>query len=497
MTPPPMRLNSLYGKLALALVALFTVLGILFFALMRYSLAEYRDAVSQELNRDIATEVAAEIRDGAGDPLALKRRIDSLMHLNPGLEVYVLDMSGAILAFSAAPGKVVRRSVDLAPVHAFLAGGRFPIRGDDPRDERRRKIFTAAPIDAVGAGKGYVYAILGGERYDAVTGHRETRYILNQSISIMLAGLVLGLVSGFTIFAVVTRKLKRLAEAMETFKDGAFREKILFAPLPPPSRADEIDRVAATYNEMAERMTAMIRELQRQETVRRDLVANVSHDLRTPLASVRGYLETLIIKGDSLSAEEQRTYLSIAAQQTERLAQLVAELFELAKLEAKEVSVQAEAFQVAELIQDVVQKFELDAERRQLGISADGSAELPFVKADLALVERVLQNLIDNALRHTPAGGSVTVTTRARERDVLITVADTGSGIPKDHLPHIFDRLYRVDKSRDSRSGGAGLGLAIARQVVELHGGRITVESEPGRGTAFSFSLPLAGSSAA
>ncbi|MBL8527079.1 MAG: HAMP domain-containing protein [Burkholderiales bacterium] len=489
-----MRLNSLYAKLALALVALFAVLGVLFFVIMRYSLAEYRDAVSQELNRDLATEVASEIRDGAGDPLALKRRIDSLMHLNPGIEVYVVDKSGAILAFSAAPGKVVRRSVDLAPIHAFVAGARFPIRGDDPRDGTRRKIFAAAPVDPADDGMGYVYAILGGELYDAVTGHRETRYILNQSLSVMLAGLVLAVVAGFTVFAIVARKLERLAAAMEAFKNSAFREKILFSPLPPPGRADEIDRVAATYNEMAERMTAMLRELQQQEAVRRDLVANVSHDLRTPLASLRGYLETLIIKGASLSAEEQRTYLSIATQQTERLAQLVSELFELAKLESKEVTVQAEAFPVAELIQDVVQKFALDAQRRQLDIRAEVGADLPFVMADIALAERVLQNLIDNALRHTPAGGSVTVTTRSRERDVLITVADTGTGIPKEHLPHVFDRLYRVDKSRDSRSGGAGLGLAIARQIVELHGGRITAESEPGRGTVFAFSLPLAGS---
>ncbi|MET0917247.1 MAG: sensor histidine kinase, partial [Burkholderiales bacterium] len=170
--------------------------------------------------------------------------------------------------------------------------------------------------------------------------------------------------------------------------------------------------------------------------------------------------------------------------------------FELAKLEARDVSVQTESFPVSELIQDVVQKFELDAHRRQLAIRAQVEGDLPFVTADIGLVERVLQNLIDNALSHTPAGGSVTVTARAREREIAITVADTGSGISKDHLPHIFERLYRGDKSRDSRSGGAGLGLAIARQIVELHGGRIAVESELGRGTAFSFSLPLAGAAA-
>jgi signal transduction histidine kinase len=330
-----------------------------------------------------------------------------------------------------------------------------------------------------------------------VTSQREARYLLNQSVAVMLVGLVLALVCGFAIFAVITRKLKRLAEAMESFKDGAFRRKTLFAPLPSPERRDEIDRVAATYNEMAERMTEMIRELQRQESVRRDLVANVSHDLRTPLASLRGYLETLMIKGDSLPPEEQKMYLAIATQQTERLARLVAELFELAKLEAKDVSVQAESFPVSELIQDVVQKFELDAKQRQLAIRAEVEADLPFVTADIALVERVLQNLIDNALHHTPAGGTVSVAARVRGREVAVTVADTGSGISKDHLPHIFERLYRADKSRDSRSGGAGLGLAIARQIVELHGGRIAVESELGRGTTFSFSLPLAGTVAA
>jgi signal transduction histidine kinase len=492
-----MRLNSLYAKLTVALVVLFSVLGLLFFALMRYSLAEYRDAVDQQVNRDVAREIAAEIREGAPDPLALKHKIDSLMNVNPGIEIYVLDAVGRILAFSARPGKVVRSSVDPAPLRMFLDGARFPVRGDDPRDETRRKIFSVAQIDASDDTMGFVYAILGGELYDAATDEREVSYLLNQSLAIMLAGLGVALVAGFATFAIVTRKLKRLAEAMESFKDGGFRRKILFSPLPAPSHADEIDRVALTYNEMAERMREMICELQRQESVRRDLVANVSHDLRTPLASLRGYIETLMIKGDSLPPEEQKMYLAIAAQQAERLAQLVGELFELAKLEAREVTVQAEAFPVSELIQDVVQKFDLDAQRRRVKIRAEVGGDLPFVNGDIALVERVLQNLIDNALRHTPAGGSVTVTAQSRLHDMGIKVSDTGTGIAKDHLPHVFERLYRADEARDARSGGAGLGLASARQIVELHGGCIAVESELGRGTTFLFSLPLAVAAAA
>lgn len=485
-------LNTLYGKLTLTLFALFGIVGLLFMAVMKYSFDEYRDAVAQELNRDVAEEVAAQLGDAALEPRLLRQRLDSLMHINPGIEIYVLDPSGGILSFSAKPGQVVRSQVNLLPVRQFIDGNpRFPIRGDDPRGEKRQKIFSAAPMVSGNALRGYVYAILGGERYDAIARDREASYLLDRSLLIMLAGFGLILLSGFLIFAAMTSKLKRLAGAMDAFRNASFKEKVLFSPLPPRGKGDEVDRVAATYNEMAERISDQMQELHRQDTLRRELVANVSHDLRTPLASLRGYIDTLMIKGDSLKPEERKVFLEIAAQQTERLGRLIGELFDLAKLEAKEVEINPESFPIAELILDVIQKFELDAERRQLTLRAEVPNDLPFVTGDIGMLERVLQNLIDNALRHTPAGGTVTVAARSGARDVRISVADTGIGISKEHLPLVFERLYRVDKSRDSRSGGAGLGLAIARQIVELHGGRIAVESEEGRGTAFSFSLPL------
>jgi predicted ATPase/signal transduction histidine kinase len=226
--------------------------------------------------------------------------------------------------------------------------------------------------------------------------------------------------------------------------------------------------------------------------LRSELIANVSHDLRTPLAALRGYLEMLTLKGDELRRSTQRSYVEIALRQSEHLATLVDELFELAKLDFKGVRLAREAFQLAELAVDVLQKFQLGADRQQVALRFEGGQAVPPVDADLGLVERVFDNLIGNALRHTPAGGSVSVTLHAEAARVAACVADTGGGIPEEELPFIFDRFYRVDRQREHAGGGAGLGLAIAKRIVELHGGELRVHSIAGQGSRFSFDLPAA-----
>ena len=225
--------------------------------------------------------------------------------------------------------------------------------------------------------------------------------------------------------------------------------------------------------------------------LRRDLIANVSHDLRTPLTSLRGYLETLLIMEDSLPVAKRRSYLEIAARQSEHLATLVEELFELARLDFKGMQLNQESLHLGELACDVLQKFQLAADKKQVNLKVEAPERIPFVRADLSLLERVLENLIGNALKHTPAGGSVSVSVTPNSDRVVARVTDTGCGMPEAEIPHIFDRFYRVDKSRNTASGGAGLGLAITKRILELHASEITVESTPMVGTCFSFSLPV------
>lgn len=483
-------LKTLYSKLALALALLFCLIGLLFLFVMRMSFATHHDAVTQKLNRPMAGQLVSEHVESklrTGGLAAVRQHFDSLMLTNPAIELYVLDASGNILAYHAPKKNVVRRSVDLAPLQAMLADNPdYPVLGDDPRDATRRKIFSVAPLAGEGAAR-YLYVIIGGEQYDAVASELANNYVLRQGAWIIISGLLFATLAGLLIFAVLTGKLRRLTTAMESFRRSDFRDKIL-VPAQPRS-GDEIDRLADTYNAIVERVTTQLRELQQHDEARRDMIANVSHDLRTPIASLRGYLETLLLKQDSASREELRNYLEIATRQSERLAALVSELFELAKLDAKDARINPESFQLAELAHDVLHKFELEAEKKRVRLIGAISPEAPFVRADIGLIERVLQNLLENALRHTPESGEVRLSVAGNAERITVEIHDTGNGIPEAEIPFIFDRFYRVDRSRNLSSGGAGLGLAITKRILDLHQSVIEVESAPGRGTNFRFEL--------
>ena len=226
--------------------------------------------------------------------------------------------------------------------------------------------------------------------------------------------------------------------------------------------------------------------------LRRDLIANVSHDLRTPLVSIRGYLEVLASKGDTLPPAQRRSYLDTAVRQSEHLGTLIDELFELAKLDFKGITLQRESFQLAELVSDVLQKFQLIAAGKQIALRLDAESGLALVDADLGLIERVLDNLIGNALKHTPPGGSVCVRLAADDSAVEVNVVDNGVGIAASDLPFVFDRFYRAGSGEQARdASGAGLGLAITKRILELHGRTIDARSD-GTGSCFRFSLPRA-----
>jgi len=481
--------RSLYTKLAVILTALFGLVALMFVLLMNQATERYQQEVAQKLNATLAEHIVDGqplFSDGEIDHAALESLFHNLMVINPKVELYLLDADGRILDFSAPPGKVQRNTVDLAPVRRFISGDYTPpLGGDDPRSLGRRKVFSAAPVVVDGSTVGFLYVILASEQYDSVAQRLAGSYVVKINTLLSLVVVVFALLAGLLLFAVLTRRLRRLTRAVEDFRHAGFT-----GSLPRGRRGgDEIDRLALSINAMAERIAGQVQHLQDTDNQRRELVANVSHDLRTPLASLQGYLETLRLKGDALGRTERMHYLDVAHRHCRHLGRLVEELFELARLDANEVQPVQEPFSLPELVQDVVHKFELRAGQRGVTLRAQHDENLPFVVGDIALIERVMDNLLENALRHTPAGGAVTVAVEPVGDMLTVQIRDTGAGIAAEDLPHVFERFYQSDKTR--ASGGAGLGLAIARRIVELHGRNIRADSHRGRGTTFTFDLPV------
>jgi signal transduction histidine kinase len=479
----------------MVLTGLFFLVGLAIIGVTLFSTDMYQQEVNQRLNRQLAEQIVAEkllIQKNRVNRQALEEIFHMLMVINPSIEIYLLDTEGNILTFSAAPGKVKRKRVNLKPIRDLLAGdATIPVLGDDPRNPSGSKVFAAARIIEQDKLQGYLYVILGGETYDSVVQKLKASYILQLSTWVIFASLLFALIAGLVLFASLTGRLKRLANAMDAFRSGAGQQPIEYPSRKPCHAADEIDRLGSTFTEMAARIEDQMAQLQRSDALRRELIANVSHDLRTPLANLQGYIETLFLKEESLSKEGRRAYLETAIKHCERLNKLVSELLELAKLDSYDISAQREPFNLSELVQDVVQKFQLKANEKQITISTNWGKNLPFVNADIGLIERVLENLIENAIHHTPAGGSIRLALTPRAEDISVQISDTGHGIPEEKLDHIFNRYYQLNTRHESAPGHSGLGLAITKKILELHGRSIDVASVLGSGTTFTFRLPL------
>lgn len=485
--------KTLYSKIALILSGLFLLIGLLYIFLTLFTTRLYVQEGAQRLNRDLARYLVSQnlfISDGKINENALKSIFDMLMNINHNIEVYLLDREGKILAFSAPEGRVKLDRVAMNPINSFLGHkGDLPILGDDPRHPDRQKVFSVSPIPLDGPLEAYLYVILGSEEYDSVANMIEGNYILRLSSGVVIAGLLFLFLSALYLFNLLTRRLKVLASSVESFKESDF-SKPMSSSLQ-GNKGDEIDRMGNIFEEMSLRIIEQVNEIRRADAMRRELVTNVSHDLRTPLSSLQGYLETLLIKGEKNLSAQEKEYVNIALNHSRRLGNLVAELFDLSRLDAGEMEIEREPFHLAELIQDIVQKSRLAADEKNINIETSCPRDLPFVLADIGLIERAIQNLVDNAIRHSPEKSKLHISLALNDSVVKISIADEGCGINKEDLPYIFDRFYCGNKDDKGRSGGTGLGLAITKGIVEMHGSRIHVESKAGRGTVFSFNLPL------
>ena len=493
--------QPLHVRAALVAIPLLALLGLSMYLLLNHTSAQTALEASQRMNLGLADYIVEHQPpgligpDGQAERARMKALALNVMMINPAVEVYLLDDQGRVLAHALEGLKgpdPVGRSVDMAPVRRLLderrAGEvRLPIVGTDPRNAGRLNIFSVAPV-AGPSGMGYLYVVLNGNAAQTVSANLAN----SDALRALAAGVALAMLLAAAVLLIawqkLTRPLRALTRELEAFRGDAQAEDARGA-------ADEIGVLCNAVHAMQQRIAQQFERLEDGDRQRRELVSNISHDLRTPLSNIQGYVETVLLRGEQQGAEARATHLRTALRHVDLLGKRIADLFELSKLDAGRVEPRHEVFCLAELLQDVVQNYQLAGQQRGVRLSlAAGSHTQARVRADIALIERVLQNLIDNALRYTAAGGDVTLAIEAQGAFMQISVSDTGRGIAHEHLPHIFERYWRVTDAEQAGPGSSsGLGLAIVKRILDLHGSVVRVRSEFTRGTRFEFLLPQAG----
>jgi signal transduction histidine kinase len=527
--PRPSLWRQLHVRAGLVALLLLLLLGGTVFVVARTYTERSAMEVMQRSNLGLAQYVldhqSAALIQANGQP-DQERVQDLAMHvmaINPAVEVYLLNSEGRVLAHALRDFKgadPVGSRVSLAPIQKLLSTPasvlRLPLLGDNPRQGPQAhanaqavgaavSVAALAPPPSIAPGistpaqAGYLYIVLNSQNLQVVAASLAN----SDALRALVAGLTLATLAAAVVLYLALQKLTRPLREL-TAELGAFRGEQTDAPTRQPQSEIEVLRSAASA--MQARIAQQFARLEASDQLRRELVSNISHDLRTPLSSIRGYVETALLRANSTDADMRSVHLKTALRHVNVLDKRIADLFELSKLDAGRIQPTVEVFCLAELLQDVVQNYQLSAQQKGVRLHlAVGSQMTARVSADIALIERVLQNLVDNALRYTPQNGEVTLALKAQGAHLQISVSDTGSGIAQAHLPHIFERYWSANDAAPAQADitqniaqntaantSSGLGLAIVKRILELHGSAAQVHSELMRGTRIEFVLPRA-----
>jgi signal transduction histidine kinase len=493
--------------LTIFVIGVCTALGVLVTVAMAFQRFEHESAYDRA-NAFVGRVVSLhpDLLDlHAHDPEGFTGFLRNLLLFEPDSQLYLLDASGTVLAASGraqpAPGFKVRLEPVMQAVAIAGDRRRAPyVMGDDPEHMNLDAVIAARPLrrtvirpDAGTAGYLYLVSQPPGLSVGQVEAYRSS--LMGSSLSGLLGLIVLMTVLAAWIVATVTRPLRDLSDAVARAQregfDGA--KAVDAAPAAAGGRpGDEFAQLRAGFNAMLARLRSQWNALRRLDQFRRESVSNLSHDLRSPLTATVACLETLDRRwGADAARADDRALLEVALRNTRNAAQLVRSLGDLALLDEPEFKLQPMTVDLREVIDDIVMRFADRAAQQQVALQhdSDGNGAV-FAAVDIELFERAVANLVDNALKHTPAGGRVTLHAEASEQQATVCVSDSGCGIAAHDLEHLFDRFYTGSGARGDADGSKGLGLAIVKRIVELHQGEVAVTSEPGRGTVVTIRLP-------
>ncbi len=357
------------------------------------------------------------------------------------------------------------------------------------RDKLIPYVYVTEPIQITGQGDPRIVgAVLLAEPAQYPNG-TPSIFLQNVNTAVLISGIGISLI--VVVFSLLmarqlTRPVEELTLAAEQMKRGKYTERVAV-----PRSQDELGQLALTFNQMADTIEADVNELRQQDVMRRELIANIAHDLATPLTAVQGFSEAL---ADDLipTPEGRHETAQLIGREVQRLRRLVADMQQMSSIESGQIKLDLAPLNMYELVSETLAVLTQECEEAGITVHNEIAPNTPLVLADSDRITQVLLNLLDNARRHTPRGGTITVSVQQQEYMLKVSIADTGVGIDAKDLPHIFERFYRADRSRTGATGGSGLGLSIVKAIITAHRGTISAESTLGQGTRVSFTLPLA-----
>ncbi len=472
--------KSLHIKLVVVMLLIIVLLMVVVGAFLvqgvqRFYLDEFYEQMQgvfsgEEFSSEVAARAASE--DGAQKLREILVAYSGFLGIDAGdRNYYILDGDTGRLILSSDQDA---EQVDMTPNIFTALNGSSGSEGNLYSDY----MDIAVPVAGKG-GHGYIIYI----RDNKQSVSKLSGELITIILEALLIGLLIAVFLCFMLSKTMVVPIQALTRAAERVAGGDFSKKITV------EEKDEIGVLADTFNNMADQLENNIEELRRSEELRREFVANVSHELRTPITSIRTYAETLTASED-IPRDMEENFLHVILNESDRMTKIVQDLLELSKFDAGKIKISFKKFNITQSIQDVYDAVLLDAQKSGHEMSLEIENELPEIYGDSSRIEQVIMNIISNSIKYTPEGGKISVSGRAEDDEVFITVRDNGIGIPEEDIPRIFDRFYRVDKARSRETGGTGLGLSIAQEIISRHNGRIEVESKLNEGTAVTIVLP-------
>lgn len=487
---------SLYHRLSLSLLVVFIAIISVFFFWGKHLEQKTRYESEQSLHLSLAASLARDnplLQQGVYDHEALKNLFHTLMVLGPSFEFYYLDPHGKIITHSIAPSLIKRDIIDIQPLIHITQYPiqNLPIYGDDPQHLTRQKIFSAAPVFNGSELQGYLYVIVAGERAETTFNRVDKGRKVQLSMVLLFGAILFLFVVMLGIFAYFTRPLRRLNRDIQALKEVGFDKNKVKLTSWMNNSNNEVHQLGNAFEQMVNQINDQLTLLQESDKQRRELLADFSHDLRTPLASLQGYIETISIQGDKVSEEQREQYIATALKNAYQLKGLIDQIFELAHLEGGQVSLNYETFNLAEILYDVVAKFSLQTSQKDINVLIVPESSLIQVRSDIGKLERVLSNLLENAIRHTAEGGEIIIEIQdINQQECQLSITDNGTGIKEEEVSYIFDTRYRASNAIQDKQKHTGLGLAITKKLLELLHIDIKVSSKLNVGTCFWFNLP-------